>query len=147
MTQKKIASITIGFLIIAFIYSMIPPETIAYTEIDYGVKIDSPEPNTMNPFTVTAYLFNNQSKTVYVEPFSYNWDYSIQGIVSTLELQVISTNDVLKIRPNETFILREMTINPKTNGTYLLYIFNDWIPFNVELPPNILKNSLDNSDN
>jgi len=129
--------ITALFLILTIVYSFIPPKTIDYTEIEYGVIIDTPTPNKMDPVKITAYLYNNQTRTVYIAPFDYSWNFRTMGYWSTLVGTGIIQKEVLKLRPDETVILREKTIYPTRNGTLLIDVLGPIVKVKIENPDTV----------
>ena len=118
MKLKYILTPIALFLVLIIVYYSIPPETLSYYEIDHGVIVDSTSPNVMDAFTVTAYLRNNQLRTVRIEPFSYNYDIiDIQRIGYHVKNRY-KQDTVLTLRRGETAILHQKTIYPQNPRTY-----------------------------
>jgi hypothetical protein len=119
-------------LMLAVIYSLRLPKLVEHDEIEYGVMVDSPTPNKMDPFTVTAYIRNNRSETVRVAPFTYQFDVSRIGAIQHPVGHGITQKEELRLAPNETVVLHQETLQPEDEGTYLILVFEQETTLNVE---------------
>ena len=120
------------FLILIIVYCSIPPETLNYYEIDHGIIVDSPSPNVMDAFTVSAYLRNNRARTIQVQPFTYEFSVIDESRLKYAVSIGLTQGRTLRIRPNETIIIHKETIYPDTNHTYYIFVFDEVTTLTVE---------------
>jgi hypothetical protein len=113
-------------------YYSIQPKNVEYYELDYGVIVNSSEPNMMDAFTVSAYIRNDNNRFVQVKPFRYSFTIVDASRVNNTGSNLLKQDEILKLRPNEKIILHEETIFPQTEKIYHISVLGKTTSLTVE---------------